>query len=38
MPFISGKFGQFAYFNLQLGGPVWRGKKCWTLAGTEAIY
>ena len=26
MPHISQKYGQFQYFDIQLGHPVWRGK------------
>ena len=35
MSFISGKFGQFAYFNLQLGGPIWHGKKVLDFGGNK---
>ncbi|HEX8068812.1 MAG TPA: class I SAM-dependent methyltransferase [Pyrinomonadaceae bacterium] len=35
MSFISGKFGQFAYFNSQLGRPVWRGKKVLDFGGNQ---
>lgn len=33
MSFISRKFGQFTYFDLQLGKPDWRGKKVLDFGG-----
>jgi SAM-dependent methyltransferase len=33
MSFISSRFGQFTYFNAQLGNPVWRGKRVLDFGG-----
>jgi hypothetical protein len=33
VPFISTKTGQFTYFSLQVGEPVWRGKKVLDFGG-----
>lgn len=33
MSFISHRFGQFKYFDVQLGQPVWRGKKVLDFGG-----
>lgn len=33
MSFISSRFGQFAYFDAQLGKPVWQGKRVLDFGG-----
>jgi SAM-dependent methyltransferase len=33
MSFVSTKVGQFRYFDQQLGGPIWRGKKVLDFGG-----
>jgi len=33
MSFISSRFGQFAYFDAQLGRPTWRGKRVLDFGG-----